>query len=171
MNRSARTCCRRHSPACASAGRKPGSRSASPAMPTSASMSCATGSIWDCCWNARIGAEKAIDLHETSGRRAIGSSSRIVVKDMRLALFASASHPLRGHSFARSSMAPYPLFVSAAALEFRDFMHRYTGKHRSQCMTSSNDPRATTTMSGRYGCLSLERARRNSARALEQSSF
>ena len=104
-------------------------------------------------------------------RDVASARNRIVVKDIRLAVFASASHPLRGHPFARSSMAPYPLFVSAAALEFRDFMHRYTGKHRSQCMTSSNDPRATTTMSGRYGCLSLERARRNSARALEQSSF
>ena len=47
-------------------------------------------------------------------------------------MFASASHPLRGHPFARSSIAaPYPLFVSAAALEFRDFMQRYTGKHRA----------------------------------------
>jgi DNA-binding transcriptional LysR family regulator len=28
-------------------------------------------------------------------------------------------------------MAPYSLFVSAAALEFRDFMQRYTGKRRA----------------------------------------
>jgi len=64
-------------------------------------------------------------------RDVASARSRIVVKDIRLAVFASASHPLRGHPFARSSMAPYPLFVSAAALEFRDFMQRYTGKHRA----------------------------------------
>ena len=64
--------------------------------------------------------------------------NRIVVKDIRLAVFPSASHPLRGHPFARSSMAPYPLFVSAAALEFRDFMQRYTGGRTVQPARASS---------------------------------
>lgn len=70
----------------------------------------------------------------SDGRFSRGVSSarsRVVVKDVGLALFASASHPLRGQPFARSSMAPYPLFVTAGAFEFRDFVHRYTSKHRA----------------------------------------
>ncbi len=55
--------------------------------------------------------------------------NRIVGKDIRLAVFAGAPHPLHGQPCVRSSMAPYPLFVSAAAFESRDFMQRYTGRH------------------------------------------
>ncbi len=66
-----------------------------------------------------------------SVRSVVSTRSRIVVKNLRLAVFAGASHPLRGQPCVRSSLAPYPLFVSAAAFEFRDFVRRYAGKHRA----------------------------------------
>jgi DNA-binding transcriptional LysR family regulator len=56
------------------------------------------------------------------------TSSRIVDDDVRLTAFALVPHPLQGRPVARESMAPFPLFVSEAAFDFREFVQRYTSK-------------------------------------------
>ncbi len=66
-----------------------------------------------------------------AARGVASARNQIVIRDIRLAVFAGASHPLRGQSFARSAMTPYPLFVSAGAFEFRDFTRRYMGRRRA----------------------------------------
>lgn len=56
------------------------------------------------------------------------TSSRVVDDDVRLTAFALAAHPLQGRPVVRESMAPFPLFVSEAAFDFREFVQRYTSK-------------------------------------------
>ncbi|MFL6603690.1 MAG: LysR family transcriptional regulator [Steroidobacteraceae bacterium] len=56
------------------------------------------------------------------------TGSRIVLDDLRLVVFARASHPLQGRPVGRESMAPYPLLVSEAAFDFREFVNRYMSK-------------------------------------------
>ena len=56
------------------------------------------------------------------------TGSRTVLDDVRLTVFARASHPLQGRPVRRESMAPHPLYVSEAAFDFREFVHRYMSK-------------------------------------------